>query len=44
MSLFELGGFAESKDVLDGTEEEFNAFNYCLAIGLIMMEKLEKIK
>lgn len=27
----ELGGFAESPDAIDGTEEEFNAFNYCLA-------------
>lgn len=26
-----LGGFAEVKEDIDGTEEEFNAFNYCLA-------------
>lgn len=30
MSL-ELGGFAEYPDVIDGSEEEFNAFNFCLA-------------
>lgn len=30
MSL-ELGGFAEYPGVIDGTEEEFNAFNFCLA-------------
>lgn len=27
----ELGGFAEDEDVLDGTVETFNAFNFCLA-------------
>lgn len=27
----ELGGFAENPDVLDGTEETYNAFNFCLA-------------
>lgn len=27
----ELGGFAETPDDIDGTEEEFVAFNYCLA-------------
>ena len=31
MSLHELGGFAETKDAIDGTEEDLNAFNYCLA-------------
>ncbi len=31
MSSFELGGFAEDPDVIDGTQEEFNAFNWCLA-------------
>lgn len=30
MSL-DLGGFAEYPDDIDGTEEEFNAFNFCLA-------------
>ena len=27
----ELGGFAETPEVIDGTEEDFNAFNWCLA-------------
>lgn len=27
----ELGGFAENQDEFDGTKEEFEAFNYCLA-------------
>lgn len=27
----ELGGFAESQEAIDGTEEDFIAFNYCLA-------------
>lgn len=27
----ELGGFAETRADIDGTEEEFDAFNYCLA-------------
>jgi len=31
MSYRELGGFAENPDVLDGTEETFHAFNFCLA-------------
>ena len=31
MSTFELGGFAEWPEVIDGTVEEFEAFNYCLA-------------
>lgn len=30
-SIYELGGFAEDEDVLDGTIETFNAFNFCLA-------------
>ena len=30
-SFSELGGFAESPDVIDGDEDDFNAFNYCLA-------------
>ena len=30
MSL-DLGGFAQYLDDIDGTEEEFNAFNFCLA-------------
>ena len=31
MSSIELGGFAEWPEVIDGTEEEFEAYNYCLA-------------
>ena len=31
MSSIELGGFAENPNVIDGTKEEFIAFNYCLA-------------
>ena len=31
MSLNELGGFAEWPEDIDGVEEEFKAFNYCLA-------------
>ena len=27
----ELGGFAENEDAIDGTKEDFYAFNYCLA-------------
>jgi hypothetical protein len=30
-SIRELGGFAEYEEDIDGTEEEFNAFNYCMA-------------
>ena len=29
--MLELGGFAESLDAIDGDEEDFNAFNFCLA-------------
>lgn len=42
----DLGGFAENKDVLDGTEESYNAFNYCLAesyLGAIWQEDFEAI-
>lgn len=31
----ELGGFAETPDDIEGTEEEFIAFNYCLAIDYL---------
>lgn len=31
MSCIELGGFAENPEAIDGTEEDFNAFNFCLA-------------
>lgn len=30
-SIIELGGFAEDEDAIDGTEEEFELFNYFLA-------------
>ena len=31
MNPCELGGFAENPNVIDGTEEDYNAFNFCLA-------------
>lgn len=31
----ELGGFAEFLSDIDGTEEDFNAFNYCLAYDYV---------
>ena len=31
MNQNKLGGFAEDLTAIDGTEEDFNAFNYCLA-------------
>ena len=46
MSYKELGGFAENPDVLDGTEETYNAFNFCLAelyIGAIAEENFEEL-
>lgn len=46
MSYKELGGFAENKDVLDGTEETYNSFNYCLAelyLDAIWSEDFEAI-
>lgn len=30
-SIYELGGFAIEPGDIDGTEDEFNAFNLCLA-------------
>lgn len=30
-NIYELGGFATELDDIDGTEDEFNAFNFCLA-------------
>lgn len=46
MSYKELGGFAENKDVLDGTEETYRSFNYCLAelyLDAIWSEDFEAI-
>lgn len=42
----ELGGFAESKEVIEGTEEEFKAFNWCLACdyyGAVVGEDFESL-
>lgn len=44
--VIELGGFAEERSEIDGTEEEFNAFNYCLAcdyIGALYNENFEEV-
>lgn len=46
MSYKELGGFAENKYVLDGTEETYNSFNNCLAelyLDAIWSEDFEAI-
>lgn len=43
---FELGGFAEELSDIDGTIEEFNAFNYCLAesyVGAMYDEDFESL-
>lgn len=42
----ELGGFAEYLSDFDGTEEEFNAFNYCLAcdyVSALYEENFEEV-
>lgn len=44
--MLELGGFAENPEVIEGTEEEWEAFNICLAIdyfNAIVNEDFEEI-
>lgn len=37
----ELGGFAETPEVIDGTQEEYEAFNYCLACDYLAAMRSE---